>query len=179
MSDRPSWRDIDKKRDGSAHRREEKKPGGGKAPRLESATAAYKKELDRLFKEGGLADKLKDRLPHPEAEEKAPKDPAAGERQRRLRAVLKAPGGPELTKALDELRAHHGLPDDLEILLRALEHPRDEVLREALTFIEQHVEMGDKLPNKKVFVERMKGVEVSSFDPAVQKRAATLVSRLR
>lgn len=176
MADRPSWRDIDKKRDQSRHRQEP--AAKGRAPKLDSATASYKRELNRLFDQGGLAEKFRDQLPAAESDA-ASKDPKAADRQRRLRAVRQAPGGPELTRALDELRREHGLPDDLEILLRALEHPRDEVLREVLALVEPHVELGDRLPNKKVFVERLKGVAVSSFDPAVQRKAEALAARLR
>jgi hypothetical protein len=175
MSDRPSWRDIDRKRDTSRHTNPEARPG--RAPRLESATAAYKRELEKIFKEGGgLPAHLKEKLGEPA---EAQGDKPGNERQQRLRAVRQAPSGPDLVKALDELRKHHGLPDDLEILLRALEHPKDEVLREALALVEPHVENGDKLPNKKVFVERLKGLEFTSFDPTVQRKAAALVARLR
>lgn len=176
MGDRPSWRDIDRKKDRSRHRQDER-PAGPK-PRVESATKAYRRQLDRLFAEGGLPEHLKDRLPAPEAEEAAPAGKGS-DRLKRVRAVRQAPSGPELVKAIDALRKDYGLPDDLEILLRVLEHPSDAVLLEALALIEQHVEMGDPLPHRKTFVERLKGLELTSFDPRVQRKAATLAARLR
>jgi len=174
MGDRKSWREIDRQRDGSAHRREERK-GGGRAPRVESATASYKRTLDAFFDKGVVPDHLKDKLPDPDESQ----DPEAVERVKLIRAVRAAESGPPLVKAIDALRERFGLPDDLEILLRVLEHPEDPVLFEALGLIAPHVEAAERLPSKRRFVERLKGLELTSFDPRVQRKAATLVAKLR
>ncbi len=180
MSERekPSWRERDRKKDGSAHRRDEAAPRGAPA-RVATATAQYKRQLDALFDRGEVPEHLKDKLPAPEA---AGGDPEAKERVRLTRAVRQAPSGPELVKALDALREKLGaVPEDLELVLRFLEHPKDAVLAEALTHIEHAVEMGNPLPKtaKKTFVTRLDGIAVTSFDPRVQARAAALVSKLR
>ena len=175
MSDRPSWRDIDRKRDQSDHTERGGERPGRPGARVSSAKAAYKRELDALFDRGVVPDRLKEKLDAVPMEGQG----EGKERQEALRAVRAANSGPELNRAVDDLRDRFGLPDDLEILLRALEHPKDAVLRDALALIEPHVECGDRLPKRKIFVERLKGLELTSFDPRVQRKAAALVAQLR
>jgi len=171
MADRPSWRDLDRKRDQSAHRRDER-PGRGRSPRVESATAAYKRKLDAFFDQGVVPEHLKDKLP-------AGADEGPGPRQVLLRDIRDAKTARALEKAVDTLRRDFGLPDDMEILLRVLEHSKDPVLLEALELIEAYIESGQQVPRKQRFVQRLKGLEFSSFDPRVQRKAVALASRLR
>lgn len=179
--EKPSWRERDRKKDAGAHR-ETPAPRGAPA-RVATATAQYKRQLDALFERGEVPAHLKDKLPAPEAASAdATADSPSKERVRLTRAVRQAPSGPELIRALDALRESLGaVPEDLELVLRYLEHPRDAILAEALTHIEKAVELGNPLPKtaRKTFLERLKGVALTSFDPRVQARAETLVSRLR
>lgn len=172
MADRPSWRDLDRKRDQSAHRRDESRPRG-RAPRVESATAAYKRGLEAIFEgKADLPDHLKEKLGPSEAE-------GPGPRQTLIREIRDAKNARALEKAVDKLREDFGLPDDMEILVRVLEHSKDPVLLEALGLIEQYIDSGQQVPKKKVFVQRLKGLEFSSFDPRVQRKAVALANRLR
>lgn len=171
MADRPSWRDLDRKRDKSAHRKEERGPRG-RAARVESATAAYKRKLDAFFDHAVVPEHLKDKLPAGESE-------GPGPRQALLRDIRDAKNARALEKAVDKLRKDFGMPEDMEILLRVLEHSKDPVLLEALGLIEQYVDSGQQVPRKARFVERLKGLEFSSFDPRVQRKAVALANRLR
>ncbi len=170
MADRPSWRDIDRKKDQSDHRKAEGK-GRGRAPRVESATAAYKRKLDAFFDEGVVPEHLKEKLGG-----NVPKGPTG--RQKVIREIRGAKDRKALEKAVDKLMAEYGMPDDMEILLRVLEHSKDPILLEALTKIEAYVDSGQVLPRKGVFLERLKGLEFSSFDPRVQAKAVRLAGRL-
>jgi hypothetical protein len=172
MADKPSWRDKDRQRDKSAHRREERPGGGGRAPRVDSATATYKRQLDAFFDKGVVPGHLKDRLPAG-AQGEGP-----SERTVLLRAVRTAESGKALTQAIDALHAKFGLPDEMEVLLRVLEHPKDAILRDALDLIETYVDSGQQVPKKKNFVQRLKGLEFSSFDPRVQAKAVALADKL-
>ncbi len=172
MADKPSWRDKDRKRDQSAHRREERPGGGGRTPRIDSATATYKRQLDAFFDKGVVPDHLKDKLP-PGTQGEGP-----SERTVLLRAVRTAESGKALVQAIDALHAKFGLPDEMEVLLRVLEHPKDAVLRDALDRIESYVDSGQLVPKKKNFVQRLKGLEFSSFDPRVQAKAVALAAKL-
>ena len=169
MADRKSWRDIDRGRDKSNHRAGEKR---GPAPRVESATASYKRKLDAFFDEGVVPEHLKDKLPPGESE-----GPSA--RQKLLREIRSSKGGKALERAIDKLRAEFELPDDMDVLLRVLEHTKDTVLLDAINRIEAHLDTGMPLPRKAVFIERLKGLEYTSFDPRVQSKAMSLVGRLR
>ena len=171
MSDRKkSWRDIDRGRDQSAHRSESGKPKG-RGPRVDSASAAYKRKLSAFFDRGVIPEHLKDKLPHGESE-------GPSERQKLIRAIRDAKDARTLEKAVDGLDKEYGLPNDPEILLRVLEHANDGILFKALVLIEAHVDTGLPLPRKKLFVQRIKGLEFSSFDPRVQRKAIGLASRL-
>jgi len=171
MSDKKSWRDIDRKRDQSDHRSGDRK-GSGRSPRVESATAAYKKTLDAFFDKGVVPDHLKGKLPAGTSE-------GPSERQTLIRTVRESKGGKELEKALDQLIEQFGLPDDPDVWLQALAHPKDAVLKDTLGKIEEYVNSGQLLPRQTRFIERLKGLEFSSFDPRVQMKAVSLATRLR
>jgi len=174
MGDRPSWRDRDRRNDQSQHRRGERPGGGRGGPRVESATAAYKRKLDKFFDEGVVPEHLKDKLPAAGGVDEGP-----SERQQFIRTIRKAKTGRELEKAVDALRRDFGLPEDMEILLRVLEHSKDPVLLDALGLIEAHIDSGQQVPKKKLFAQRLAGLEYSSFDPRVQRKAVSLARRLR
>ncbi len=174
--DKPTWRERDRAKDrGEAVRA----PGdGGAAPRVATATARYRRQLDALFDRGEVPAHLKDKLPAPEPDG----DPAARERVRWTRAVRTAASGPALVSALDALRAATGgVPEDLELVLRFLEHPSDTVLAEALARVESALDNALPLPKaaRKLWVTRLEGVAVTSFDPRVQARASALAARMR
>lgn len=172
MTEKPSWRDRDRKKDRSVHRQDEARPRAGQAPRVESATAAYRRQLDALFDGGAvLPAHLKDKLGEAPVTE-------AGERQKKLR-VIKTATGAELVAALDAFLVDHPLPDDLEVLEKALAHPKDAVLLSALTLLEAHVASGKAVPRRTLLLSRLDEVEVSSFNPRVQQMAAALALRLR
>lgn len=171
MSEKKSWRDKDRAKDKSAHRRDEPGAGRGRTPRVETATAAYKRTLDAFFDKGVVPGHLKDKLP-------AGETGGPSERTLLVRAIRDAPSGRKLNAAVDALREKYGLPEEMEILLRVLEHPQDPVLFEALQLIEAHVESGKQVPKKANFVQRLRGLEFSSFDPRVQRKAVSLATRL-
>ena len=168
MSDKKSWREIDKGRDKQEYRGAGRK---AKGPSLDTATAQYKRKLDAFFDRGVVPDHLKDKLPENESG-------GPSERQTLLRKIRQAKTNQELTKALDGLIKKYSLPEDPEIWLRALEHPSDSVLALALDALEAHLDSGQLLKRKAVFVERLKGLEFVSFDPRVQSKAIRLAGRL-
>ena len=140
---------------------------------MESASAQYKRALDALFDKGEAADFIKEKLAAAGIESEGP-----SERTELMRAVRKAKVGKELEQALDAFLAKYELPDDLELLLRCLEHPADKVLLLALDLIWKQVELGNPLPSKPLFVQRLKGIEIASFDPRVQRKAAKILAKI-
>ena len=170
--ERKSWRDIDRGRDTSAHRRDEHRSGRGRPARVDSATAAYKRKLNAYFDRGVVPDSVKGMI--------TPGAPEGSERQKHLRAIRDAGSQRALEKAVDALFEAFGLPeDDLEILLRVLEHSKDPILKAAMDKLEAFVESGRPVPRKTRFVSRLKNIEVSSFDPFVQGQAGRLARAIR
>ena len=169
MSEKKSWRDIDRKRDQSSHRRE---GGGGRQPRVESATAEYKRSLDAFFYRGVVPEHLKDKLPPGTSE-------GPSERQLLIRAIKDAKTKRALEKSFDQLITDFGFPDDPELWLLALGHSQDATILQALTKIEEYLETGQVLPRKVRFIQPLKGLEFSSFDPRVQAKAVRLADQLR
>ena len=171
MSDKPSWRDRDRRKEKSYYSQGE--PSRGHKPaRVETATANYKRQLDAFFDRGVVPDSLKGKLP-------TGTDDGPSERQSLLRDIRESKGGKKLEKAIDALIDAYGLPDEPEVWLRALEHSKDAVLRMTLDKIEEYIDTGVPLPRKQRFVERLKGLEFTSFDPRVQSKAVSLVTALR
>ena len=168
LSDKKSWRDIDKGRDKQEYRTDGRSK---RTPKLETATAQYKQKLNAFFDRGVVPDHLKDKLP--EGENKGP-----SERQVLLRKIRQAKTNQELVKAVDKLVGKYGLPEDPEIWLRALEHPSDQVLASTLELLEAFLDSGQVLKRKGLFAERLKGLEFVSFDPRVQSKAIRLAGRL-
>jgi hypothetical protein len=169
MSDKKSWRDIDRQRDQSDQRSGQ---GGGRGPRVESATANYKRQLDAFFDKGVVPEHLKDKLP-------ASASNGPSERQTLLREIRESKGGQSLEKSVDRFLSKYEMPDDPEFWLRALEHSKDPVLAQVLTGIKEYLATGMPLPRKARFIERLKGLEFTSFDPRVQSRSVALANQLR
>lgn len=168
MSDKKSWREIDKGRDKQEYRGSNR---GRKGPSLDTATAQYKKKLDAFFDRGVVPEHLKGKLPEG-------KNSGTSERQTLLRKIRQAKSSGELEKSLNTLIEAYGLPEDPEIWLRALEHSSDAVLALTLDALEAYLDSGQALKRKGVFVERLKGLEFVSFDPRVQSKAIRLAGRL-
>lgn len=124
------------------------------APRVESATAAYKRKLNKLF------------------------DEKASGRQKELLDIKNASSQAALVKAIDAYMAAHDVPDDMDILLRFLEHPKDALLAKVLEHIEAFVDSGKVLPRKALYKTKLQGLEFTSFDPHVQIRSTRIAGKL-
>lgn len=108
---RKSWREIDRARDGSGHRREERRPRGAAAEaRSQRATAEYLKEIDGLFALGR----------------------GGAEGERLAAAVREAHGTPELGPACAVYRDALGFPDDPALLALFLDSADRELVVGAL-----------------------------------------------
>jgi hypothetical protein len=109
---RRSWREIDRMRDGSGHRPDERKPRGKAAEaRSRQATQSYLKQIDGLFaRDGGGA-----------------------EGERLARALRAAHGTPGLAEACAAYRDALGFPSDPELASLFLDCGERELVAGALT----------------------------------------------
>lgn len=112
---RKSWREIDQQRDRSAQRREERPAGA--TPRGGRGQQSYRAALDRLFDSGRIG-----QLVAAQDGAAAAPEPGGAARQGVLRQLAAAEGREAVTAALEAYFAGWGWPDELELLVRVLEH---------------------------------------------------------
>lgn len=116
MSDdrKKSWREIDRQRDSSDHR----KPERGAAGRPRGSRKSYKAALDRLFDSGKIGDVVKERAEQTGCE-LGGED--AAERNALARAVQDAVTPSALASAADAYLKRFDMPQDIELLAKMLE----------------------------------------------------------
>ncbi|MBW2262370.1 MAG: hypothetical protein JRG91_10395 [Deltaproteobacteria bacterium] len=139
--DRPSWKELD--------RRKDKRSGSGAGARssklderkVTTGYHRYKQDLNSLFDSGEASSMVKEVLKKAPTQEGAKKDSKGPpERQKLLRQIREASSTGTLTRLLDEFLANWKLPDDIEILTQALDHPDEDVQRDALEKISSYLD---------------------------------------
>lgn len=138
--DKKNWRDLDRKKDRSKHRREEKAGPGN--PTRERSTRSYKNALDQAFSSGQLgvlASKLsKDSPVAKKSGSKKAADDAAPTKASLIKALDAAVAPDEVTLALDALLAHTELRKlDPERWTKALDHRDGAIVLQALLLLEE------------------------------------------
>lgn len=199
--DRPSWKEIDQRRDGSSRRgrsrTKEKKAIKEHSTRYDK----YKADLNRLFDQGLAGELLKkaSRDAPPAEEEKPqaarkdakqspprrkgggriPKDTTkATSRLKLIRAISDAPDAEGLRAAIDELVANFGLPDDWEVLVRVCEHTDEALISKAITRMLALLPQAKKVPRKASLKERLRTIGQTAADMELRKLAETLEDEL-
>ncbi len=151
--DRPSWRDLDRKRDRGSHSQHEPLNKAKPKDRYQSAAAqkALKGELEALFHDN-KGDALRD-------------------------AILAADDRAALQTAIDEyIEAKGGLPPQFEVLEKALDVRKDRTLRVVVDaiagalpdFAEEH---------QKVLLLKMRNKKRRTFDNKVSKGIQALLDQ--
>jgi len=178
---RRSWRDVDRQKDRSAHRKEERRDGdrGPRGPRREKS---YRAALDRLFESGKIAELVQQKDPTAAAEQ-------GGEnRIKALAAIRNATGRDELTAALDAFVAKFGaaeegggrlaaLPDDMEVLGQALQHRDPNVQLEAMERIDALLER-ERPKRTRAMLGLLRMIRDVDEDPDLTRLAKRLIERL-
>lgn len=177
MSDerpRKSWREIDRGRDRSKHRQEDRSRGEGprRGPRSEKS---YRAALDRLFDSGKIAD-----IVDPKTGGRSGEDGEQGESRIKLQARIRAAGDrDELTAAVDAYLAHSdALPDDLELLGRVLEHRDPARQLDAMERISDLLDTGARPKRTRAMVGQLKMLRDVGDDPEIVAAARALIERL-
>jgi hypothetical protein len=170
---RKSWREIDRGRDRSAHRRDERAPQEGRK-RGPGSQKSYRAALDRIFSSGKIGELVAERAPGglpglDEGEEN---------RLKLLKRVQNAIGRDEITRELDLYLEHHPLPDELEILEKALEHRAPARQLEAMGRLESMLEAGAEPRRKRGMVGQLKLIRDLGEDPELTALASRLLTRL-
>jgi len=174
--DRPSWKEIDNRKDKSKHVTDERQ-SRRKPRQVATAYSQYKDQLDQLFDTGEKASMVKGMLQA--SQSKAVLDQGeAPERQKLLRAIREAPGERGVQEAVDAFIARYGeLPEDVDVLTQALLHADDEVKAQALCKIGRHLD-GHILQQKALLLERVKAIIRSGEDDDVVELAKEVRRKL-
>ncbi len=182
--DRPkkSWRDIDRSRDRSVHRREaeERARRQQETARANAAQREYRNALEALF-----APKTEEAQPAPLPKTAARivlppapnTDPKHAERRRLLAKLASAAGPASISRIADDFFAQgFDLPDDQEIYLQMLEHVDEARVRDAIGALTRL--LAGELPKRKpVLEQRLRRIEEHAEEPETRE-AATALRRL-
>ncbi len=169
---RKSWRDIDKAKDRSAHRRDEKPATERK--RGPGSQKSYRAALDRLFETGKIAELV---------EQKAPGTTASGgaENENRLKLlgnIKRAMDRESITREVDAYLARgFELPDDLDVLEKVMEHRDPTRQLGAMQRIDQLLEH-EQPKRRRAMLGQLKLIRDCGDDPELIALAKKLIGRL-
>jgi hypothetical protein len=153
--ERPSWRDIDKKRDGSSHVRQEKK-GEARPGEDRWNTGRYKKALEKLF----LGDK------------------GTIEHQKLHNKIHKSYGSPGFVSAVHKYIDAYGPPDDTSTLLLLLDAKDQEIMIMAMEKVQAIFD--GILPREKEDIRRkLSIVALTERSVDIKEKAAEIVEDLK
>jgi hypothetical protein len=177
-SDRPkkSWRELDKQKDRSLHRREERPALSPKTQvRADSASKVYKSQLDRFFEGDGAAPaQVKSKLA---AIEDVSTEGIA--RKAAAQKVKDAATSSAKRAAVAEYLGQWELPPDHDLLVEVLACDDDEYLMAALKLIDELLSANRPPRRTTTLEQRLKRIVTLSEEPAVQSLAKELVKKLR
>lgn len=171
-----SWRDIDKQKDRSKHRREDRPiMDQKKQVRAKSASQVYKSKLDAFFEGQGKApEHVKEKL---EAVKK--NEPQADTRASALKAIKEANSSVAADKAVAAYLAAWEIPPDFEILCQVLTCSEERYVSIALDELGKM--LADRhIPRRAALLEqRLRRVKILCDDPEIQNKAEALMRQVR
>ncbi len=171
-----SWRDIDKNKDRSQHRKEDRAPMNPfKQARADSASKVYKSKLDSFFDGDGKApDHVREKLAgitETSEEGKA--------RAKALKNIKDAATSSALDKAFGAYLKKWEMPPDYDILSQALNCGDEEYVGAALDMLEEMFQEKRVPRHVQLLEQRLRKVKTLAEDPDLQDKAATLMKELR
>lgn len=176
--DRPkrSWRDIDKQKDSSAHRKPDKTtmPAHKKA-RAESASKVYKSQLDAFFDGEGKAPKhVKEKLSslQPESED-------SKKRLKALQNIKDAKTSSAADRAVAAYLKDWELPPDFDILAQVLTCSDESYVIRAMELLREMFADNRSPKRTQVLEQRLRRVKTLCDDPDLEQQAEELIKTLR
>jgi hypothetical protein len=175
-----SWREVDRSRDSSAHRRDnqERDRRRDETARANAEAREHRNALEALFAPKKEEDKVA--APTPKTAARivlAPNpdaDPRNAERRKLLDKVLTATGPAAISKASNEfIAAGFTYPDDQEVYLQLLEHVDEACVRDAIERLTALC--AGQLPKRKPLLDqRLRRIEAHADEQATRDAAAAL-----
>jgi hypothetical protein len=198
--ERPSWSEIDKRRDRSGGRQKRRQEKKNELQQHSTRYDRYKADLDRLFDQGLAGELLKKVgkqadspaakagvnskasaavVTKPKRTGRIPADNrATASRLKLMRSIIDAGDASELKLALDELVERFGLPDDWGVLIRVLEHNDEKLALEAIGKMSKLLPGTAKIPRRFSLKERLRTIGQTAYDVELRKQAESLEERL-
>jgi hypothetical protein len=174
------WREVDRTRDRSAHRREqaESQRRREQVARSNAEAKQVRGALEALF-----TPKAEQTPAGPDVPRSAPRivlptnpnaDPRNAERRRLLGKLLSATGPGPISKVADEfLAAGFVFPDDQEVYLQLLEHLSEQRVHEAVDALSKI--LAGELPKRKHLLDqRLRRIEEHAEEPSTRQAASAL-----
>ncbi|MEZ4273307.1 MAG: hypothetical protein R3C68_18270 [Myxococcota bacterium] len=170
---RKSWRELDRQRDKSGHRPEDR-TSGRKSPAQESqGYRAYKTQLNKLFDGGGLPEALKERLQESGIGNESKQRKAA------LQEICQAKTPKSVMGALKTYRESFGFPEDEEVLAKLLDLDQEpDIIRETLHALDMLHEAGG-LKRASSLKGRIKTAQMTTDDDEVFALAKALLGNCK
>jgi len=176
-----SWRDVDRGRDGSVHRRSGGRVSDQRRDETARANAEAKQHrsaLEALFSPKVEVEEKPAALPKNTARIVLPPvpdaDPKHAERRKLLGKVLTAKGPASISKAADAfVAAGFIFPDDQETHVQLLEHVDEERVREAISKLTT-IFAGELPKRRPVIEQRLRRIEDQADEPDTRDMAAAL-----
>ena len=174
-----SWREIDRGRDGSSHRRDrDRNRKRDETARANAAAKQYRNALEALFAPKSEAEDKPVLLPKTAARIVLPPNPDAdpkhAERRKLLGKLLAATGPASISKAADLfLAAGFTFPDDQETHVQLLEHVDEERVRESISKL-TNIFAGEMPKRRPVIEQRLRRIEDQADEQETRDAAAAL-----
>jgi len=177
-SDRPkkSWREIDKGKDRSAHRKEERPAMSPfKQARADSASKVYKSKLDSFFDGDGKAPAgIRDKL-----EALSDASPEGARRKEAVKRIKDAGTSSARDGAVAEFLREWELPPDHEVLVEVLSCSNEEYVATAIGKIEELLDANRPPRRTPLMEQRLKRIVSMSEEEQVRDHAAAVLKKLR
>jgi hypothetical protein len=171
-----SWREIDKNKDSSKHRQQDRKPmSPHKTARAESASKVYKSKLDAFFSgDGKVPAHVKEKV---DALQTASSEGKA--RTSAIKAIKDANTSSAADKAVAAYLEKWELPPDFEVLSQVLTCSDEDYILDAMEIMKKIIKE-NRLPRRVQLLEqRLRRVKTLAEDPDLQEKADQLIKKLR
>lgn len=166
-----SWKEIDRQRDRSDHRRDDRP--SGHASRGGDGSRSHRSALDKLFSSGKIADLVKKR----DQETGVEAEPAGPSRRNLGQAIVEAPDRDAKIQAIDTYLDAFSMPRDAEVLAQLLDHPDDEIVEHALDQVEALLGEGP-IRRARTLVAQLKIVAELNEWGRLRRRAQALLEQI-
>ncbi len=175
-----SWREIDRKRDRGSAGSSNDAPAG---PRRDGRSSQrYKAMLEKAFDRGdmgAIVERLDQSSPTSTPGQASKKNAKGPGPQKLLHQVKNASERTTALDAFDQYVERYGMPNDYDVLTRALEHPKQQVLLAVMEHI-LHLLEESRPRRTKTLAARVRLIMEDDFemDEDVRQKAAELAQRL-